>query len=844
MDSQSFTLDDLQAPPARDPPSTAATTLTVLTSQKRTGKSYSLRDGALQKTSVATAKGRAISVPVGSTQDLAALLNEVTGDPSAVLIPGHFIGNDGEQPFDIVFEKELGELLGKPLGDVALAGVHAINGRRVAARLKRSIEPCVWQLLDFDTPEGMPPDFAGLDIAGRLALLEKVVLGISTCERIECRSSTARIVKPGGAPGRASHAWVRLSDPALVETLRLHIHVEAELHGLSFLSPRRSTKTDKTIGQSRLTLFDLSVLIRGRIVFCSSPTITRAMAQDGWSVADAGVTIVNRGAGALDISHIAKPAPERLKTYREKTGERLNVSGHGASLAVVSRGLLTLDTPIETDRAPSVETLGDAVKWLRDQPKETRQRCQTPFRTSVSEAAFIRLDTRGEPFLHDVGATTTYRLAESSSEPPPAGGTLPDHVTYDDFVAYMVQGKFIYTPSGQLWPATSVNARLPWFGKTRPSEWLAQNRPVEQMTWMPGEPAIIQGRLIVEGGWIPRPGARAYNLYKPPKLEPGEADEAGQWCDLVRKIWPDEAEHLFDYFAHRVQHPDDKINHALLLGGSPGIGKDTVLAALLQAVGPWNVQSISPPAFTKDFNGYARAIVLVINEARDSEYDRYQFYEHMKIYAAAPPAVLRVNEKYMGEYYVPNLCAPIITTNHKTNGIYLPAEDRRHFVAWSDLSEADFTAAYWSRIWGWYDAGGFGHVAAWLARRDLSAFNAKAPPPKTAAFWNIVNYGRAPEDAELADALDKLGNPAVTTLDDVERHAAGSFVLWMHDRRSRRVIPYRFEECGYVSVPNPDNKQGLWVINGRRQVVYGRRDLDQRALIAHTQLIMKQGKKP
>jgi Family of unknown function (DUF5906) len=629
-----------------------------------------------------------------------------------------------------------------------------------------------------------------------------------------------------------------------VEHLRAHVQVEAALHGLSFLSPRRSTKTGEIVGHARLTLFDLAVFVAGRIVFCSAPTIRRAMAKDGWSVADAGVTIVNRGGGALDISHLAKPAPERLKTYREKTGEHLEVSGHGASFAIVSRGLLTPDTPIETDHAPGVETFSDAVKWLWGQPKGTRLRCQAPFRASVSEAAFIRLDMRGEPFLHDVGTTTTYRLAESSSELLPASEGLPDHVTYDDFVAYMVQGKFIYMPAGQLWPAGSVNARLPWFGKTRPAAWLAQNRPVEQMTWMPGEPVIIHDRLIVEGGWIPRPGARAFNLYKPPTLELGEADEAGQWCDLVRKIWPDEAEHLFDYFAHRVQHPGDKINHALLLGGSPGIGKDTVLAALFQAVGPWNVQSISPPAFKKDFNGYARAIVLVVNEVRDSEYDRYQFYEHMKIYAAAPPDVLRVNEKYMGEYYVPNLCAPIITTNHKTNGIYLPAEDRRHFVAWSYLSETDFAATYWPGFWRWYGAGGFGHVAAWLARRDLSAFNAKAPPPKTAAFWNIVNYGRAPEDAELADALDKLGNPAVTTLDDVERHATGSFVVWMHDRRNRRVIPYRFEECGYVSVPNPDNKQGLWVINGRRQVVYGRRDLEQRALIAHTQLMMKQGKKP
>ena len=70
---------------SRAPSATAI--MTVLASQARTGKSYSLDDGKLRKTSVATAKGRAIGVRVNSAQDHAALLNEVTGDPSAVPIP-------------------------------------------------------------------------------------------------------------------------------------------------------------------------------------------------------------------------------------------------------------------------------------------------------------------------------------------------------------------------------------------------------------------------------------------------------------------------------------------------------------------------------------------------------------------------------------------------------------------------------------------------------------------------------------------------------------------------------------------------------------------------------------
>ncbi len=80
-----------------------------------------------------------------------------------------------------------------------------------------------------------------------------------------------------------------------------------------------------------------------------------------------------------------------------------------------------------------------------------------------------------------------------------------------------------------------------------------------------------------------------------------------------------------------------------------------------------------------------------VSEARDlGEVNRYSFYEHLKAIIAAPPDVLRVDEKNLREYNVPNLCGVIITTNHKTDGIFLPADDRRHYVAWSDLTLDDF----------------------------------------------------------------------------------------------------------------------------------------------------------
>jgi len=197
----------------------------------------------------------------------------------------------------------------------------------------------------------------------------------------------------------------------------------------------------------------------------------------------------------------------------------------------------------------------------------------------------------------------------------------------------------------------------------------------------------------------------------------------------------------------------------------------------------------------------------------------------MKAYTASPPDVLRVDEKYRNEHNILNCTGIIITSNYKTDGIYLPPDDRRHYVAWSDRTKEEFSKEYWIDLWSWYRNGGIQNVTAYLAEYDLSNFDAKAPPPKTPAFWDIIDANRAPEDAELADVLDDLHSPAAITIDRIGTAATGDFQMWIRDRKNRRKIPHRLERCGYVLVRNDDAKDGLWKINGTRQAVYSRTDL-------------------
>jgi hypothetical protein len=250
------------------------------------------------------------------------------------------------------------------------------------------------------------------------------------------------------------------------------------------------------------------------------------------------------------------------------------------------------------------------------------------------------------------------------------------------------------------------------------------------------------------------------------------------------------------------------------------------------------------------FNKFLKSVVLCISEARDlGEFDRYTFYDHTKSYIAAPPDALYVDEKNLGEYYVPNLCGVIITTNHKTNGIYLPPDDRRHYVAWSECAKEEFDQAYWDALWRFYDDDGRRHVGAYLAQLDLSDWNAKAGPKKTDAFWAIVDAGRAPEDSELAQVIEMLENPDAVMLSDIVNEANNrpelmDFGTWLMDRKNRRLVPHRMEACGYQALRNDAAADGKWRISGRHETLYAKRELPMRDRLEAARALVARRREP
>jgi len=473
------------------------------------------------------------------------------------------------------------------------------------------------------------------------------------------------------------------------------------------------------------------------------------------------------------------------------------------------------------------------------------------------------VDTEFEELMRGVEADA----AEAGLPPFRAAEVKAQHkYKKEDFYAFLRTHHYIYKHTGELWVAVSINSVLPRVVvghkmvpdpdggppirvdiTISPSAWLDRHASVAQMTWAPGLPQLVEGKLTFEGGWVAKEGATVFNLYRPPVRVAGDAAAAAAWVDFIRDVYPDHVEHILDFMAHRIQKPHEKINHCLVLTGSPGIGKDTMLEPLKYGVGAWNFAEISPQDLTSNNNGFMKSVVLRISEARDSgEVDRYKMYEKMKTVTAAPPDMTYINIKYVPQFWVVNVTGAIVTTNYPTDGLYLPPDDRRHYVCGTEAKKDDFDPDYWTTLWTWYRRGGLAAVVAFLAARDISGFDAKKPPEKTAAFWRMVDGGQASEIPELRDALDKLGQrqkdgsvvlPTAITLEMVIGACASDesgLYSWLKDRANRRAVPHRMETCGYTPVRNPDADDGLWKIGGKRQAAYGLMSTDMPTRIAAT----------
>ena len=85
---------------------------------------------------------------------------------------------------------------------------------------------------------------------------------------------------------------------------------------------------------------------------------------------------------------------------------------------------------------------------------------------------------------------------------------------------------------------------------------------------------------------------------------------------------PAEREHVYNVMAYKVQHPEVKINHAILHGGTQGCGKDTLYAPFIYAVcgpGRQNFGLMDNDTLNSQWGYALESEILVLNELKEPE---------------------------------------------------------------------------------------------------------------------------------------------------------------------------------------------------------------------------------
>ena len=270
---------------------------------------------------------------------------------------------------------------------------------------------------------------------------------------------------------------------------------------------------------------------------------------------------------------------------------------------------------------------------------------------------------------------------------------------------------------------------------------------------------VLQGVTYAPGSGVlvSRAGDVYANMWRDARPA-GVPGDVTPWLAHAERMVPDatEREHLLDWMAFKVQHPDVKINHGILHGGIPGSGKDTLWDPFLYAIGGASRENIGTVR-NEEINsqwGYAlMSEVLVINELRQTDAaDRRGLENRLKPLLAAPPELLSVNRKGLHPFDALNRLAVVAFSNERVS-ITLTSDDRRWFVLWSEAARMDPREA--ERLWQWYDRGGRDAIAGWLRARDVSRFLPGAAPAMTEAKAIMLQAALSPVEAILVEMMQE-----------------------------------------------------------------------------------------
>ena len=201
---------------------------------------------------------------------------------------------------------------------------------------------------------------------------------------------------------------------------------------------------------------------------------------------------------------------------------------------------------------------------------------------------------------------------------------------------------------------------------------------------------------------------------------------------------PDVKEYLIEYMAFRLQNPAVKMSVIPVIGGKPGIGKDAqLLQPFFRLLGLHNVSELTASKLASDFNDFLTYPTLYLGEFSLAGRDGEKLYDRLKDFSSPNPVQVTINPKYGKTYKTEVGPCFVATTNNRHSLEHVPTDDRRFFIAWSDVHPKP--PSYYEALTASYDPNtpvGLANLEVlhhYLMHLQISRFNPNRAPPRTLA---------------------------------------------------------------------------------------------------------------
>lgn len=271
-------------------------------------------------------------------------------------------------------------------------------------------------------------------------------------------------------------------------------------------------------------------------------------------------------------------------------------------------------------------------------------------------------------------------------------------------------------------------------------------RIVDRLTYSPGEPLFCREQAADSVAI-----QDCLNLYNPPDTTPAEGD-VRIFLDLVDHVFdhdPMASLHVLQFFAYAVQNPGARINHALVIQGAQGIGKDTIIQTMERVFGYHNCGQVTLANIESQFNDWLFGRQMIVFQEMLAT-GRRGVYNKLKPYITDP--IVSINIKHLQPQRYPNRAVYVFLTNYQ-HALSIDHGDRRTWVWYSKArpKSPDFYRRYYDWLADKHSINALHHF---FLTYDIGNFNPMSAPPITDAKTALMNSSANEVEQFLREASE------------------------------------------------------------------------------------------